>query len=183
MADSTRTYEQLALEEPSEKWELFEGRLRKKPPMTMEHYDMAFELAFAIRSQVDHRAFHVRCDQSRVAAGSSFVIPDVFVVPADLASRFRGGRDVLESYSDPSPFVAEVWSPTTGEYDVTGKLATYHSRGDEEIWLLHPFDHSLDAWRRSPEGAYSATRHTGGRLRLAALPDVEIDLDALFERA
>lgn len=183
MAVSTRTYEQLALEEPSEKWELFEGRLRKKPPMTMEHYDIAFELAFAIRSQVDHGEYHVRCDQSRVAAGNSYVIPDVFVVPAALASRFRGSRDVLESYHEPLPFVAEVWSPSTGEYDVTGKLAAYQERGDAEIWLLHPFEHSLDAWRRAADGTYTATRHTGGRIDLAALPAVTLDLDALFDRA
>ncbi len=183
MAVSTKTYEQLALEEPSEKWELVEGRLRKKPPMTMEHYDMAFELAFAIRSQVNHRDFHVRCDQSRVAAGTSYVIPDVFVVPAALASRFRGQHDVLESYHEALPFVAEVWSPTTGEYDVTGKLAAYQQRGDAEIWLLHPFEHSLDAWRRAPDGSYSATRHTGGRVELSAIPGVTIDMDALFDRA
>lgn len=183
MSVSTKTYEQLALEEPSEKWELFHGRLRKKPPMTMEHYDMAFELAYAIRSQLDHREYHVRCDQSRVAAGNSYVIPDVFVVPAALASRFRGARDILESYPEPLPFVAEVWSPSTGEYDVSGKLAAYQERGDAEIWLLHPFDHSLDAWRRTSDGSYQAIRHIGGSVVLAALPGVTIDLDGLFERA
>ncbi len=182
MAVSTRTYEQLALEEPSEKWELFDGQLRKKPAMTMEHYDLAFELAFAIRTQVQHSEFHVRCDQSRLAAGNSYVIPDAFVVPADLASRFKGRQDLLESYAEPLPFVAEVWSPTTGEYDVSGKLAAYQQRGDQEIWLLHPFEHSLDAWRRQSDGTYIATRFTGGSVALAALPAVTIDLDALFGR-
>lgn len=182
MAVTTKTYGQVALEEPTAGWELFRGALRRKPPMTMERYDLAFELAFAIRSQVSHADYHVRCDQSRLRSGSSYLIPDVFVVPASLVDQFRGRSDVLEAYAEPLPFVAEVWSPSTGEYDVTAKLAAYQERGDSEVWLLNPYDRAITAWVRKPDGAYAASDHTGGRVALSAIAGVVIDLDRLFGR-
>ncbi|GMV86803.1 MAG: hypothetical protein AMXMBFR80_26580 [Dehalococcoidia bacterium] len=182
MAVTTRTYEQLALEEPATGWELFAGELRRKPPMTMEHYDLAFELAYAIRSQVSHAEYHVRCDQSRLKTGSSYLIPGVFVVPAPLVGQFRGRSDVLEAYADPLPFVAEVWSPSTGEYDVTAKLAAYQARGDAEVWLLNPYERTLATWVRQPDGSYAPSAHAGGRVALSAIPGVVIDLDRLFGR-
>ncbi|MEP6871059.1 MAG: hypothetical protein ABI939_04320 [Anaerolineaceae bacterium] len=33
----------------------------------------------------------------------------------------------------PLPFVAEVWLPSTGEYDVDEKFPQYQRRGDLEI--------------------------------------------------
>jgi hypothetical protein len=74
MAVTTKTYEQLALEEPTTGSELFRGALRRKPPMAMEHYDLAFELAFAIRSQVSHAEYHVCCDQSRLSSGPGYLM-------------------------------------------------------------------------------------------------------------
>ncbi|MCZ7577399.1 MAG: Uma2 family endonuclease [Dehalococcoidia bacterium] len=182
MAVTTRTYEQVALEEPTAGWELVDGDLRRKPPMTMEHYDLAFELAFAIRSQVSHAEYHVRCDQSRLRSGPSYLIPDVFVVPAALVEQFRGRNDVLEAYSEPLPFVAEVWSPSTGDYDVTTKLAAYQARGDAEVWLLNPYEPRLTAWVRQPDGSYASPVHAGGRIALSAIAGVIIDLDKLFGR-
>ena len=143
MSVKVRTFEQLALEEPTEKWELDCGRVRKKPPMTMEHYDLAFELAYTIRSQVSHDAFHVRCDQGRLVTKQSYLVPDVFVVSANEALRFRGRDETLEAYDRPVPFVAEIWSRSTGDYDVTEKLARYQERGDAEIWLIHPYDRTV----------------------------------------
>lgn len=182
MAVTTKTYEQLALEEPTTGWELFRGALRRKPPMTMEHYDLAFELAFAIRSQVSHAEYHVRCDQSRLRSGASYLIPDVFVVPASLVEQFRGRSDALEAYADPLPFVAEVWSPSTGDYDVTTKLSAYRERGDSEIWLLNPYEGGLTAWVRQPDGSYTSSVPAGGRVALSAIPGVTVDLDRLFHR-
>ena len=37
MAISERTFQQLALEDPSGHWELHCGQLRQKPPMSAEH--------------------------------------------------------------------------------------------------------------------------------------------------
>ena len=151
--------------------------------MTMEHYDLAFELAYAIRSQVSHAEYHVRCDQSRLRSGTSYLIPDVFVVPAALVNQFRGGDDILEAYADPLPFVAEVWSPSTGDYGVTTKLAAYQARGDAEVWLVDPYEPRLTTWVRQATGSYVSSAYTGGHIALSAIPGVVIDLDRLFGRS
>jgi Uma2 family endonuclease len=180
MTVTVQTFEQLALQEPTEKWELFCGRVRKKPAMAMEHYDVAFELAFAIRSQVSHDEFHVRCDQGRLMTGRSYLVPDVFVVPAAMAARFKGLDSTLEAYAGPVPFVAEVWSRSTGDYDVSGKLAEYQARGDLEIWLMHPYEKRVTAYRRDAAGEYAAEDLPRGVVSLRALPNVKIDLAALL---
>ncbi len=88
--------------------------------------------------------------------------------------------EALETYAEPLPFVAEVWSPSTGGYDVRVKLAAYRQRGDGEIWRIHPYDRTLTRWIRQDDGTYAELIHTGGTIELPALPGVSIDLDALF---
>jgi Uma2 family endonuclease len=77
--------------------------------------------------------------------------------------------------------VVEVWSRSTGEYDVEEKLAAYQQRGDLEIWRIHPYERTLTAWRRLPDGSYDETIHQEGVVSVAALPGVEINLTALFD--
>ena len=187
MATETRAqitveeYERLALAEPDRKWELRDGFPHEKPPMTFDHNWLALKLGHFLLSQLDWAAFQVRVDAGRVRRpGATYVIPDVFVFPTDLAIPLRGRPDVLEVYNQPLPLIVEVWSPSTGVYDVEKKLAIYMERGDAEIWLIHPFERTLTAWRRLPDGNYEETVHRQGTVSLAALPDVEIDLAALF---
>ena len=73
-----------------------------------------------------------------------------------------------------------MWSRSTGDYDVEEKLAVYQQRGDLEIWRIHPYERTLTAWRRLPDGSYDETIHHEGVTRPTALPSVEIDLAALF---
>ena len=88
---------------------------------------------------------------------------------------------VLAIFSDPLPLVIEVWSPSTGDYDVDAKLPVYQQRGDLEIWRIHPYDQTLTSWRRQPDGSYQETLHRGGSISPVALPAVTIDLGTLFE--
>jgi len=76
--------------------------------------------------------------------------------------------------------VVEIWSPSTGGYDVAEKLPEYMRRGDREIWFIHPVELTLTAWRRQQDGTYAKSVHRDGRLELAAVPGVVVDLDALF---
>ena len=89
--------------------------------------------------------------------------------------------DVLEVYDQPLPFVAEVWSRSTGDYDIAVKLAVYQQRGDLEIWYMHPYERTLTARRRQSDGSYSEDRYTGGVVPVLSLPGVTIDLDALLD--
>ena len=78
------------------------------------------------------------------------------------------------------PLVVEVWSPSTGDFDVAVKLREYQLRGDAEIWLVHPYDRTLTAWRRQTDGGYSETLYREGSIEPVALPGVRIELAALF---
>lgn len=180
MPVSEQTYIQLALEDPGQ-WELHCGNLRRKPTMTAEHNHVASELFFRLRLQLPEEQYDVRLSMGHVRRSSeSYYIPDVFVIPIELLRPLRGLRDVLEAYSAPLPLVVEVWSPSTGDFDVDSKLPEYQRRGDLEIWRIHPFDRTLTAWRRQADGSYTETFYSSGTVQPVALPDVTIDLDTLF---
>jgi Uma2 family endonuclease len=113
-------------------------------------------------------------------AAENYYIPDVYVIPMDLLLPQRGLRAVEVSDS-PLPLVVEVWSPSTGDYDVDSKLPEYQRRGDLEIWRIHPLEQTLTAWRRQSDGTYTEDRFINGLVRPIALPNVTIDLDTLFD--
>lgn len=89
--------------------------------------------------------------------------------------------DILEVYDQPLPLVVDVWSRSTGAYDVTEKLAVYQQRGDLEIWSIHPYERTLTAWRRQPDGSYEEAIFRGGVVPVVSLPGVTIDLDTLLD--
>ena len=182
MAVTAEEYERLSLTDPSITWELHRGRLREKPGMAWEHNDLTFELGHLLRLQLDRRAFRVRVNAARVRwSAKNYYIPDVAVVPLELGRDLRGRPDRLEAYSAPLPLVVEVWSRSTGDYDVAEKLLEYQRRGDQEIWRIHPYDRTLTAWRRRDDGSYTETLYTSGTVQPIALPGVTIDLDELFD--
>lgn len=180
MAVSYATYERVALEDGDGLWELVCGRLRERPLMTQEHNRCAWRLMSQIAKQFDESKFEARMNAPalRIREGT-YLVPDVAVFPIDTPA--AGARHTsLETYEVAVPFVAEVWSPSTGGYDVETKLPEYQVRGDLEIWRIHPIDRDVTVWRRLPDGSYSESRHTSGTLAIESLPAVTIDLARLF---
>lgn len=178
---SNAEYLALAMAEPDRKLELHDGVLREKPGTTYAHYCLETKLGFALMSQLDWSHNQVRTDAGLVhRPASTFFIPDVFVLPAVYTKPFRDRDDILEVYDQPLPLVVEIWSRSTGDYDVEMKLAVYKQRGNLEVWYIHPFKRTLIAWRRQPDGTYSEEIIREGVVTLAALPGVSIDLDKLF---
>jgi Uma2 family endonuclease len=175
------TFLQIALEDPNQ-WELHCGNLRRKPNMTAEHNHVARTLFLRLAQQLDRARFEVSLGMGHVrhSAGSAY-IPDVFVIPTELLRPLRGRPDALEAYDPPLPLVVEVWSPSTGEYDVDAKLPEYQRRGDLEIWRIHPYERTLTAWRRQPDGGHIELHFSGGIVQPIALPNATIDLDTLFD--
>lgn len=181
MPVTERTYERLALEDPERKWELHRGRLREKPGMTAAHNQLGFDLGVVTAQQLDRREYRVRVDSGRTKRrDESYYIPDVFVVPTRLVIPQLGRMDRLEVYEEPLPFVAEIWSPSTGDYDIDEKLPEYMQRGDQEVWRVHPYDRVVTAWRRQPGGSYHESAVRGGTIQWHALPYVTIALDRLW---
>jgi len=181
MRISEKQYQEIALRERDEQWELDCGRLRSKPSMTYEHNHVSRVLGFSLQSQLGFENFEVSVNEGRARRSSEkYYIPDVMVIPRAYTLPLRGRRDVLEAYRDPLPLVVEVWSPSTGSYDARSKLPEYQQRGDLEIWFIHPYERTLTAWRRQPDGSYSETLFDGGTIQPVALAGVTIDLDALL---
>ena len=181
MPVSEATYKQVALEDPSGQWELVCGRLRQKPPMTTEHDGDGRRLAYQLSRQIEIREYSVGQNTGKVRTSTgSFYIPDVTVIPWEYERLLREQPGTFEVYEAPLPLVVEIWSPSTGAYDIDAKVPQYQQRGDEEIWRLHPYERTLRSWRRQPDGSYLESLHRGGVVRVEALPGVTIDLDALF---
>jgi Uma2 family endonuclease len=182
MPVSEKTYRRVALEDPEGKWELWCGQLRRKPGMTTDHNEIARRLQRRLVLQVDERDYSVATDNGRVRiSGGTFYVPDLCVIPRALVERLRREQPAaLEVYDEPLPLVVEMWSPSTGGYDVEHKLREYQRRGDAEIWRIHPRERTLTARRRQPDGSYTETVFTGGVVEPVALPGVRIVLDELF---
>jgi Uma2 family endonuclease len=182
MPVSEKRYIQLALEDPEGNWELVDGCPRKKPFMTWEHGHTARKLTHMLNVQLNLDEWEVVHDSGKVRRNErNYFQPDVCVVPMELIRRTFTRPGMFEAYSEALPLVVEVWSKSTGEYDVTDKLGDYKRRGDFEIWLLHPYEHTLRAWRRQPDGSYVEEVYRGGKVQPRFLPNVTIDLDRLWE--
>jgi Uma2 family endonuclease len=181
MPVTAETYRLVAREDPEGRWELHRGALREKPSMSYDHNYSMMELGYQLRSQLNATQYQVRINAGRVARiDETYYIPDVYVIPVELTTKLRGRSDLLEIYDESLPFVAEIWSRSTGAYDVDEKLPEYQRSGDLQIWRLHPYERTLTTWRRQDDGRYEQEIVQGGRVRLFALSTVTIDLDALF---
>lgn len=177
-------YIQIVFAEPGRRLELYDGEVREKPGVSWEHGDVALQLGYLLRRQLDRREYRIAINDWRVRPGpGSIYIPDLVVVPTAYGREFKGRPGVLAIFRDPLPLVVEIWSRSTGDYDVNAKIPEYRRRGDLEIWRIHPYERTITAWRRQPDGSYDESIVNAGIIRPVALPDVAIDLDDLFDES
>ncbi len=178
---SEEAYREFALSGPEGKWELVRGRLWEKPAVTVAHSRVIMTLVRLLVQQLDPNQFRVSFGLARLRAfADTYYMPDVVVIPAETMLKLGVNPHALDAYPEPMPLVVEAWSPSTGKRDMELKLPDYQGRGDLEIWYIHPYERTLTAWRRLPNGDYSATIYRDGIVRPASLPHVAISLDELF---
>lgn len=174
-------YEQFVWANPDHKWELVEGRPREKPGMSWEHGDIIFLLGYLLQLHLDRRLYRIGINDWRVRrVPGTIYIPDLVVVPTTNGREFAGQPGRLAIFSQPLPLVVEAWSQSTGDYAVEAKIPEYQRRGDLEIWRNHPYEQTLTAWRRLPDGTYQSTIYGEGVVHPVALPEVTIDHADLF---
>ena len=179
---SEDAYQQFVLTGVEGAWSLHEGRLVEKPGVTWEHGDIVAFLGHSLLRQLDWSEYQARFNEGRVCKPAETIfIPDLLVVPTAYGQPFRGRPGTLAIFSDPLPLVVEVWSPSTGHYDVDTRLPVYQQRGDLEIWRIHPYERTLTSWQRQPDQSYRETLHRRGTITPTALPQVMIDLDTLWD--
>lgn len=180
MPNTAHALEAVALEDLEGHWELHDGRLQEKPRMSFGHNEAARELADQLIRQLPKEMYRIFQNRGHLRApnGATYT-PDVAIVPMSLMAKLRIDPTQFEVYDEPVPFLAEVWSPKTGTYDIDSKFPAYRLRGDAEIWRIHPFQRTLTVWRR-PDGQYERTEIQENTVRLHVLPEVIIHLDFLF---
>jgi Uma2 family endonuclease len=150
--------------------------------MTTEHNDVMDMLYSQLRRQLDEREWAIGTNSRKLLIpNGNFRIPDLCVMPRAMVRKLRATPGTFEVYEPPVPLVVEVWSPSTGAYDIEQKLREYQERHDAEIWYIHPYERTLTAWRRQPEGAYAERVYREGTVDPAAIPGVTIDIDRLFD--
>jgi Uma2 family endonuclease len=173
-------FERISLADPQGQFELYDGRLVERPGMSVGHGNLMMDLGFALRFQLDPDRYNVRIHHARLKRSDrSYYIPDVTVLEAASVRALMENPDQLDLYPDPVPFVAEVWSPSTGGYDIDVKIPGYRERGDREIWRVHPYERRVVSWRRQPDGTYAEFVFLGGVVAIPSLPGASIDLDRL----
>jgi Uma2 family endonuclease len=178
---SEQAYQEFVLSGVEGAWELHDGRLVEKPGMSWEHGGFATFLAHLLLLQLDRRQFWVAVNDWRARQSPETIyIPDIVVAPVSYGEPFRNRPGTLAIFSEPLPLVVEVWSRSTGDYDVDTKIPAYQQRGDLEIWRIHPYERTLTSWQRQPDGSYREAVHSWGTVQPMALPGVTIDLDRLF---
>jgi len=149
--------------------------------MSAGHGRLISRLDHLLQRQLDWDADEVRVNHGRLRGGEQTAcIPDLVGVPAAMSRALLDDPRALDRYAEPLPLVVEVWSPSTGGYDVDEKPPEYRRRGDAEIWRLHPFERTLTVWRRREDGTYEEATLREGTVRPVALPHVTIDLGLLF---
>ncbi len=180
MPTSVATYERVALEDREGNWELVCGQLRRKPGMTMRHNTVSRLMYNTLYDQLPRDTFDIAANSARLRLpDGSHYVPDLVVIP--LAAKEGSWESVgLEAYAPPVPFVVEIWSPSTGDYDIESKVPGYKARGDAEIWFVDLRDQTVTRHREQPDGGYATDRLRRGRIRLTSLPVAIIDMDAIF---
>lgn len=178
---SEQEYIDLAMNDSDHNWELWDGVLVEKPPMSMKHDNVSFLLGHFLQSQLDWRDYRVNVNGGKTRIPRTYYIPDVVVIPATYQIPFEHDPRSINAFAEPLPFVAEIWSRTTGGYDMAAKLPVYRERGDREIWFIHPYERTLTTWRIQPDGSYRESVYTSGIVSVESLPGVAIDLDALLD--
>lgn len=174
-------YRELALSDSNETWELWDGVPLAKPIMTIWHGNSTSDLGGLLLARLDRGDHRVQFNHARARISSStFFVPDIVIIPVAYQIPHEDDPHAIDAYADPLPLVVEVWPPSMGGYDVGTKLRGYQERGDEEIWSVDPYEWTLTAWRRQPDGSYDETASTVGTVEPATLPSLAIELDELF---
>lgn len=158
-------------------WEYLDGRLVMHSPASRDHEDLFSFLMTLFRGYLDERGgarvlgsrFPMRLDEHWSTE------PDLMVVREEGYDRLTARR--LEG---PAHLVVEIASESDPGLDRREKLPRYREAGIDEIWLLDPFAHQIQADTRTGDGYQSRTL-ASGRLAATALPGFWLDVTWLWQ--
>jgi len=164
--------------------ELIEGVIYDMTAPSRRHQQISMELATQIANflrgktcQVYAAPFDVRLPEKDEDDNDVITVvqPDIVIVCDLKKLDTRGCRGAPD-------FIAEILSPSTAAKDQIQKTDLYEKHGVREYWAIHPEDKMIFVRLSGKNGKYGIPAiHEGkGRLSVAVLPELEIDLDMIF---
>ncbi len=164
--------------------ELIEGVIYDMTAPSRRHQQISMELATQIAvflrgktCQVYAAPFDVRLPEEDEDDNDVITVvqPDIVIVCDLKKLDKRGCRGAPD-------FIVEILSPSTAAKDQIQKTALYEKHGVREYWMIHPSDKLIFVRLLGTNGKYGIPAiHEGkGRLSVAVIPELEIDLDMVF---
>ena len=159
-------------------WVLVRGVPMPSPSPSRKHQKVSLRLELLLvdavlrpgRGEVYHAPLDVKLREDTVYQ------PDLLVVLREHADRLR------ETHIEGAPdLVVEVLSPSTAHLDLWEKRYDYAQAGVREYWVVDPDTKRVELYVLEGERLVLAETAQGrGRLRSRLIPDLEVDLEALF---
>ncbi len=165
--------------------ELFEGGIRNMGPapsrahqkVSGEFFRQAANFLLHERCAVYAAPFDVRLplENETDEQATTVVQPDISIVCDEAKLDERGCKGTPD-------FIAEIVSPSSASVDYIEKAKLYEKHGVREYWILHPVEKILITYRLNEKGKFGPPEFVKGegRLNLAVLKDLSIDLDLVF---
>ena len=164
-------YDQLPAEP---RCELLYGRLYVSPSPSLRHQVVTLYLWQHLEAiAAEHGGLAVAAPLDVVLADHSVVQPDVLYLSA--ARRSLGGH-CIEGAPD---LVVEVLSPGGARRDRGEKLKLYAESGVREYWLVEPQEAQIE-FLVCHQGQFQVHLPADGRYHSAALPEIDLDLEAFW---
>ncbi len=167
-----------------ERWELIQGvPYDMSPAPNTRHQEILVALNYQIFRCLMNR------DCRLFVAPYDFRLPEkdeaddeiITVVQPDLAVVCDSSKVDDRGCRGAPDFIIEILSPSTAAKDQTRKLSLYEKHGVKEYWIIHPTDNILYVRTLGPDGRYGVSEIVvGGSKKIAAVPELIIDLDAVF---
>lgn len=157
------------------RYELINGELFMSPSPVLRHQEIVGELYALLREHVKSRRLgkvYVSPVDLRFS-GTSQVVPDIVFVSNSRREIMSGKR-----LTGPPELVIEVLSPSTQGNDLVKKRDLYERYGVPEYWLVDPKRNTLSIL--AVRGGRYVELPKSDHPRSTVLPDLEIDLPALF---
>jgi len=149
--------------------ELIDGALLKMPSPTVGHQDLAGFIYDELKRLLGRgRVFFGPIDFA--IDDHNVLVPDVVALETKIKRGSKGIQSAL--------MVVEILSPSTAARDRTIKTDLYHRAGVREVWLVDPKAETVEV--RGPDNDDTPEYAKGETARSDAVPDLRIELDALF---
>jgi len=160
---------------PDERVELIEGEVVEMAPIGSRHSGMVGRLnRLLVQTAGDHALVFV---QSPVRLSRTSEPQPDFAVLKPRADDYQSATPLPEDV-----FLLVEIAETSLKYDRELKAPLYAAHAIPELWIVDVTERVLWIYRHPQAGGYTRVEKPDrpGKLRLAAAPDIEVDLSGLF---